>query len=563
TPSVTCCFGTHCTRRFETFAELAFFEFHRFLYQTSAMETGNLRNEDFRKLLTQKRSEPAAKATGSTDKSKEKSAAFSHKQAAKQQYKKKGGAGHKHKKDKKKAEKEEKAEQEEEDEDEEEKLKEILKNYRDRAAERRNKGDEPEMDPQLAAAYRAVPGDRRAVFDAAMKRQQAIEESKYLGGDMEHTHLVKGLDYSLLHKVRAEITKTRQDEPIDEDEELEAALTTRKVERIDEKRGDEKQAESVLARNVQRILFKNEPPLRNELFGKGRMAYVVELDDEMSDVPTTLLRSLHDCPATESNATVNANTLLITKLTQVLSYLRTDTKKGKGRQPKDDFVTEADRSKAAGASIFDDAGEYVPKREKEIKKEVVEGGGGKDGKRDYFGDGAKRDDRDRRDDRRRDDRGRGDGERDRRRDERDREDRERERRRADERDREELRKRFDEQKRLDEKLAKRKRDTEGYDECYPGGLEMGGFNDSDDEEEEGGPASKKGRSAWGDDDKEKFSKTSRNTEVKAAYQFGVKKGDGRKSGKQQDKRLDQELDKINKIMEKRKTEGTEAPKVRY
>ena len=28
-----------------------------------------------------------------------------------------------------------------------------------------------------------------------------VEESKYLGGDMEHTHLVKGLDFALLAKV--------------------------------------------------------------------------------------------------------------------------------------------------------------------------------------------------------------------------------------------------------------------------------------------------------------------------------------------------------------------------
>ncbi|GMR39849.1 hypothetical protein PMAYCL1PPCAC_10044, partial [Pristionchus mayeri] len=511
----------------------------------------NLRNEDFRKLLTQKRTEAPKTAGGAGDKTpKPKNAAFSHKQAAKQQYKKKGGHGHKHKKEKKKTEE---GEEEEEEEDEEERLKEILKNYRDRALERRTKGDEPDMDPQLAAAYRAVPGDRRAVYDAAMKRQQAIEESKYLGGDMEHTHLVKGLDYSLLHKVRAEITKTRQDEPIDEDEELETALATRAKPEKKEKE-EEKQPESLLARNLQRILFKNEIPLRNELFGKGRMAYVVELDDDSTDVPTTLLRSLHDCPVTDSNATVNANNMLISKLTQVLGYLRTDTKKGKGRQ-KDDFVTEEDRSKAAGASIYDDAGEYVPKRDKGGEKERTEREGEKRvEKRDYFGDGRK-------DDRKRDDRHRDD--RDKRKDDsRSKEERERERRRQEEREREDLRKRFEEQKRLDEKLAKRKRDTEGYDECYPGGLEMGGFGDSDDEEEEG-PASKKGRSAWGDDDKEKFSKTSRSTEVKAAYQFGVKKGDGRKSGKQQDKKLDEELNKINKIMEKRKTEGGEAPRMRY
>lgn len=30
---------------------------------------------------------------------------------------------------------------------------------------------------------------------------RTIQESKFLGGDMEHTHMVKGLDYALLQKV--------------------------------------------------------------------------------------------------------------------------------------------------------------------------------------------------------------------------------------------------------------------------------------------------------------------------------------------------------------------------
>ena len=38
--------------------------------------------------------------------------------------------------------------------------------------------------------------------DAAERRRQMIQESKYLGGDMEHTHLVKGLDFALLQKVK-------------------------------------------------------------------------------------------------------------------------------------------------------------------------------------------------------------------------------------------------------------------------------------------------------------------------------------------------------------------------
>jgi len=57
----------------------------------------------------------------------------------------------------------------------------------------------------------------RSGASQAEKRRQQIEESKYLGGDMEHTHLVKGLDYALLETVRAEINnKETQDEDIEQ-----------------------------------------------------------------------------------------------------------------------------------------------------------------------------------------------------------------------------------------------------------------------------------------------------------------------------------------------------------
>ena len=44
-------------------------------------------------------------------------------------------------------------------------------------------------------------GDENAEITAEEKRLREIEESKFLGGDVEHTHLVKGLDYALLQKV--------------------------------------------------------------------------------------------------------------------------------------------------------------------------------------------------------------------------------------------------------------------------------------------------------------------------------------------------------------------------
>ena len=49
-------------------------------------------------------------------------------------------------------------------------------------------------------------------MDAAERRKQMIQESKFLGGDMEHTHLVKGLDYALLQKLRSEIEQNEEEE---------------------------------------------------------------------------------------------------------------------------------------------------------------------------------------------------------------------------------------------------------------------------------------------------------------------------------------------------------------
>ncbi|KAI7818750.1 RED-like protein N-terminal region-domain-containing protein [Kickxella alabastrina] len=58
--------------------------------------------------------------------------------------------------------------------------------YRDRAAERRQGTGDVEEDLVLGAGV------------------EAYERSKFLGGDTEHTHLVKGLDFLLLDRVRAQ-----------------------------------------------------------------------------------------------------------------------------------------------------------------------------------------------------------------------------------------------------------------------------------------------------------------------------------------------------------------------
>lgn len=86
------------------------------------------------------------------------------------------------------------------------------KKYRDRARERREvttTDEQLNIDLTVVAAqqststgnYKSVAPDAKGNFDAAARRKQLIEESKFLGGDLEHTHLVKGLDYALLQKV--------------------------------------------------------------------------------------------------------------------------------------------------------------------------------------------------------------------------------------------------------------------------------------------------------------------------------------------------------------------------
>ncbi|KAJ8348138.1 hypothetical protein SKAU_G00267270 [Synaphobranchus kaupii] len=143
------------------------------------------------------------------------------------------------------------------------------------------------------AARRRGKGDN----SAAEKMCQLIQESKFLGGDMEHTHLVKGLDFALLQKTRAEIASN-------EKEEEDIMEKVQKEVMKDEDSEQKMEFKTRLGRNIYSILFKSRLTERNELFLPGRMAYVVDLEDEYAntDIPTMLIRSKVDCPAIEAQA---------------------------------------------------------------------------------------------------------------------------------------------------------------------------------------------------------------------------------------------------------------------
>ncbi|KAJ7385161.1 hypothetical protein OS493_017538, partial [Desmophyllum pertusum] len=220
---------------------------------------------------------------------------------------------------------------------EEEREQELADKYRDRARERRDglNPDYQSTDSLSATAnYRAVGPTAEASNTAAERRRQAIQESKFLGGDMEHTHLVKGLDFALLQKVRSEIAE--EDE---EDEELHVKKmkSKQKDKEEDDNAADEIEFTTKLGQKIYKTLFRNRPAERNELFQPGRMAYVFDVEDEYaeSDIPTTLMRSKADCPGIETQATLTTNDIVINKLTQILLYLRQGTRGGKKVKKKD------------------------------------------------------------------------------------------------------------------------------------------------------------------------------------------------------------------------------------
>ena len=256
--------------------------------------------------------------------------------------------------------------------------------YRDRAKERRS-GANPDYqseDPNNAmAAYRAVAPDLKATVNAAERRKQMIEESKFLGGDMKHTHLVKGLDYALLHKVKAELMEKEKEE-LEESEELDKEKE-QKTQVQPVKVDQTNSTWSVKSKTVKNMLsFLNENKqgsTKNELFLPHRMAYIVDLEDKCADeIPTTVIRSKDDCPNCDSSSLLSTNDIVINKLIEILSYLRQSGGSRKKRKDKlsgtsssskqlDEIEAKKQKSKQID-SIYDDIGEYIPPHERKDKK---------------------------------------------------------------------------------------------------------------------------------------------------------------------------------------------------
>ena len=139
-----------------------------------------------------------------------------------------------------------------------------------------------------------------------------------------------------------------------------------------------------VSRNIYRVLFEsNLENKKNDLFLPNRMAYIVDLNDEETDIPITSIRSKAECPSNENNLTLTTNDIVINKLTQIIAYLRHGKRNKKNVKkvvsdggdvnqlsgPK----RQVDQA-SASLGIYDDIGDYVPeitkKKETEQRKSL-------------------------------------------------------------------------------------------------------------------------------------------------------------------------------------------------
>jgi len=410
-----------------------------------------------------------------------------------------------------------------------EREKELADKYRDRAVERRE--EQKSFDIAAYNQNNQYAPNAADIASLAERRKQSIQESKFLGGDMEHTHLVKGLDFALLQKMREEIVKT----------DLQETTKQEAMENLKEKQGkEEKNREEGMTFNtklgqaVYRTLFVHKHPERNEHFAQNRMAYLVELDDEYNetDVPTTLIRSKADTKAAVEKRTLTNNDIVINKLTQILSYLRQGNRYGKQKSKKKDkgrkFEAKAPSGAAVGPSVPEDdiygnVGEYVAPglesrtgKRQEKPKSYFEGG--EEEKQRSTSDVFKT-------------------------------------------------RKVNEKSTVDDgRMRLDQQQDDSYMECYPGAMEEAGATYDSDEDADYTKmdmGNKKGPlTRWDFEDEEKYNKYMEGREAmpKAAFQFGVKMTDGRKTKRHkpvdEKQKLDREMQRINQIINKRRAVGT-------
>jgi len=199
----------------------------------------------------------------------------------------------------------------------------------------------------------------------------SVDESKFLGGDMDHTHLVKGLDYALLGKVRAELgkhqkmTKAREVEQEKKKKKKGSEFKTqmgRKVFQtvIDTLHPHHVQFKKRLKHMTKSISMGERIRSAPASFLPGHVMYEFDIDVNipMDDIPKHVTRSREDCGSVDwSTKPGFIDTKTIDVLTNVLSNIK---ERRKARREAEELKRRAKTEEKVEDDIFQGVGGFDP-----------------------------------------------------------------------------------------------------------------------------------------------------------------------------------------------------------
>jgi len=222
--------------------------------------------------------------------------------------------------------------------------------YRDRAQERRTDAN-PDYDPESIEAVIRL--------DA--------EKTKYLGGDVDHTHLVKGLDYTLLKKIRNDVEHQAKvilpDVKPDQEAYTDITTLTDVGSRLQSLLLSSRESSDNAGVTTSASILK---PQADNLF--ARIAFEFDVDAESdAELPTTVARSKQESTTAEDLLTFLPSLLLLEKIGQSLANAKSTNKQKRRRREAEPFADAAEPPKPAISrivdtvgDIFEDTGKYIP-----------------------------------------------------------------------------------------------------------------------------------------------------------------------------------------------------------
>lgn len=261
--------------------------------------------------------------------------------------------------------------------------------YRDRAEERRRGMVEIEAEDHLHAFHSTIPDrDLSAV---------SLEESKYLGGDLEHTHLVKGLDYALLSQARAERGKKKMgigEKNVIKEEKLAVRQTVARDEHTDRRLDGPARSKigqaviSALKQLVHRGQYNHHTSKKIATKRTGFL-YTMKDEDSKFEIPIMRMRAEEDCStATDGAQNCGLPPHIVQEISRIMEYTMGASKDIPRRKPIEQTAgsglisqdhadlhqpDKSNQTKPADEDddIFADAGtDYVPERKSKSEGKV-------------------------------------------------------------------------------------------------------------------------------------------------------------------------------------------------